>query len=158
MAPLATEERAFILLKFRRTAEAEPFARQAVGRAGAREQRLRLAFADGFLAAGDQARALMIVEGMGAGEAAARQRIAAGKTSGQAIDNLPKAFGEVLTAFAADLARLQRRRRRSAWSRSRATPTRRAAARRAARAAARRPGSRPTKRWRCFGRFRPTMR
>ena len=108
LAPLTAEERAFILLKFKRSAEAEPLARAAVGRAGAREQRLRLAFADAFLAAGDKARALMIVEGMGAGEAAARQRIGAGRTSGQAVDNLPKAFGEVLTAFAADLARLQR--------------------------------------------------
>jgi tetratricopeptide (TPR) repeat protein len=108
LAPLTPEERAFVLLKFKRSAEAEPLARAAVGRAGAREQRLRLAFADAFVAAGDKARALMIVEGMGAGEASARQRIGAGRTSGQAVDNLPKAFGEVLTAFAADLARLQR--------------------------------------------------
>jgi tetratricopeptide (TPR) repeat protein len=108
LAPLAPEERAFILLKFKRSAEAEPFVRTAIGRAGGREQRLRLAFADGFLAAGDKARALMIVEGMGSGEAAARQRIAAGRASGQVVDNLPEAFGEMLTAFSADLVRLQR--------------------------------------------------
>ena len=108
LAPLASEERALILLKARRTAEAEPAARRAVGAAGARDQRLRLAFADGFLAAGDRQRALMIIDGMGAGETAARQRILAGKKSGQGIDNLQKAFAEVLTAFAADLARLQR--------------------------------------------------
>jgi tetratricopeptide (TPR) repeat protein len=107
LGALEAEERAFILLKFRRTAEAEPFARQAVGRAGAREARVRLALADSFLAAGDKARALMIVEGMGSGEAAARQRIAAGKSGGQAIDNLSEAFSEVLTAFAGDLARVQ---------------------------------------------------
>jgi tetratricopeptide (TPR) repeat protein len=107
-APLAIETRAFILLKGKRTADAEPFARRAVGAAGAREQRLRLALADGFLAAGDRPRALMIIQGMGDAEAAARQRILAGKSSGQAIDNLPKAFGEVLTAFAADLTRMQR--------------------------------------------------
>ena len=106
--PLASEERALILLKGRRSAEAESSARRAVGAGGAREQRLRLAFADGFLGAGDRQRALMIVEGMGAGETAARQRILAGKKSGQGIDNLPEAFGEVLTAFAADLTRLQR--------------------------------------------------
>lgn len=108
LTPLMAEERGLILLKFRRSAEAEPFARSAVGRAGGREDRLRLAFADGFLAAGDRQRALMIVEGMGAGEAAARQRIAAGKAGGQAIDSLADALSEVLTAFAADLARLQR--------------------------------------------------
>jgi len=107
LSPIEAEERAFVLLKFRRTAEAEPLARQAVGRAGARDARLRLAFADAFLAAGDRPRALMIIEGMGEGEAAARQRIAAGKSSGQAIDSLPKALSEVLTAFATDLLRLQ---------------------------------------------------
>lgn len=108
LASLVPEERAFILLKFRRSAEAEPYVRQAVGAAGAREERLRLAFADGFLGAGDRARALMIIEGMGAGEADARQRINSGKSSGQLIDNLPKAFAEVLTAFATDLTRMQR--------------------------------------------------
>jgi tetratricopeptide (TPR) repeat protein len=107
LVAVGSEERALILLKARRTAEAETSARQAIGRAGAREQRLRLAFADGFLAAGDRQRALMIIDGMGAGETAARQRILAGKKSGQGIDNLPEAFGEVLTAFAADLTRLQ---------------------------------------------------
>ena len=108
LAPLTAEERALILLRFKRTAEAEPYVRSAVGRGGAREDRLRLAFADGFLAAGDRQRALMIIEGMGAGEAAARQRIAAGRNGGQAIDTLAKAYSEVLTAFGADLTRLQR--------------------------------------------------
>ena len=108
LAPLSDEQNALLLLRFRRTAEAEPFARRAVGAAGARDDRLRLAFADGFLAAGDRARALMIIEGMGAGEAVARQRILAGRSTGQAIDNLPKALSEVLSAFAADLTRLQR--------------------------------------------------
>jgi tetratricopeptide (TPR) repeat protein len=108
LAPISVEERAFILLKFRRTSDAEAYARRAVGVAGAREPRLRLAFADGFLAAGDKARALMIIDGMGAGEISARQRIMAGRSSGEAIDNLSKAFSEVLTAFSADLIRLQR--------------------------------------------------
>ncbi len=58
LAPLRAEERALILLKFRRTAEADPFAQRAVAAAGNRENRLRLAFADAYLAAGDQARAL----------------------------------------------------------------------------------------------------
>ena len=108
LAPILPEQRAFLLLKARRTAEAEPLARQAVGGGGLREQRLRLAFADGFLAAGDRPRALMIVEGMGEGEIVARQRVMAGRQSGQAVDNLPEAFGEMLTAFSGDLTRLQR--------------------------------------------------
>ncbi|MFL6762281.1 MAG: tetratricopeptide repeat protein [Sphingomicrobium sp.] len=108
LSPLIAQERAFVLIKAKRTAEAEPFARRAVGSANAREIQLRLAFADAFLAAGDRSRAMMIIEGMGQGESAARQRINAGKNGGQSIDNLPEAFGDVLTAFSADLARLQR--------------------------------------------------
>jgi tetratricopeptide (TPR) repeat protein len=108
LSPLASEERAFILLRFRRTAEAEPFARRAIGSAGAREDRIRLAFADGFLAAGDKPRALMVLDGMGGGAIAARQRVQAGRQSGQAIDTSGKAYSEALTAFSADLARLQR--------------------------------------------------
>ena len=108
LAPLSDEEHALVLLKFRRAADAEPYARRAVGSAGGRERHLRLAFADGFLAAGDRARAMMIVDGMGGGEAAARRRISAGKMSGEAIDTGPKAFAEVLTAFSIDLARAQR--------------------------------------------------
>src|SRR4051794_3982373 len=92
LTPMVAEERAFLLLKARRSAEAEPLARQVVGHAGGREQRLRLAFADAFLGAGDRQRALMIIEGMGEGEAAARQRIMAGKTSGLAVDSLQKAY------------------------------------------------------------------
>jgi len=108
LGPLKAEERALILLKFRRTAEAEPFARRAIGSAGARENRVRLAFADGFLAVGDRARALMMIEGMGSDAAVARQRVLAGKLSGQAIDTPAAAFSEALTAFSGDLARLQR--------------------------------------------------
>lgn len=108
IAPIALEQRAFILLKAGRTAEADPLVRQVVGSAGGRDQQLRLGFADGFLAAGDKSRALGIIEGMGAGEVAERQRIMAGRPSGQAVDNLPKAFSEVLTAFSAEITKLQR--------------------------------------------------
>jgi tetratricopeptide (TPR) repeat protein len=108
LTPLQSEERAFILLKFRRAQEAEPFARRAIGAAGARENRLRLAFADGFLAAGDRDRALAMIDGMASDAAAARQRVLAGKLSGEGIDTPSEALSEVLTAFSADLARLQR--------------------------------------------------
>ncbi len=108
LVPLAPELRAFVLLKFRRTAEAEPFARRAVGSAEARENRLRLALADGFLAAGDKARALMILEGMSGGYATARARVEAGRQSGQAIDTGAKAYSAAISAFAGDLSRMQR--------------------------------------------------
>jgi tetratricopeptide (TPR) repeat protein len=108
LAPLAAEQRALLLLKFRRTAEAEPFARRAIGSAGMRENRLRLALADGFVAAGDKARAQIMLDGMSGDAPVAQQRIAAGKSIGQAIDTPMEAYAEALTAFAANLARLQR--------------------------------------------------
>jgi len=108
LGPLLNEEQALLLLKFRRTAEAEPFARRAIGSAGARETRVRLALADGFLAAGDRTRAAAMVEGMGSDSSAARQRILSGRPSGEAIDTTAKAMSAVLTAFGAEVARLQR--------------------------------------------------
>jgi tetratricopeptide (TPR) repeat protein len=108
LTALRPEEQAFILLKFKRTAEAEPFARKAIGNAGARETQLRLALADGFLAAGDRARALAMLDGMNGDVATARQRVLAGKQSGEAVDTSAKAYSAVLTAFAADITRLQR--------------------------------------------------
>lgn len=108
LGPLRAEEHALLLLKFRRSAEAEPFARRALATAGARESRLRLAFSDAFLAAGDEARAQSILEGLGTEVGPARQRVQSHKLNGQAIDTSAKALSEVLTAFAADLARLER--------------------------------------------------
>jgi tetratricopeptide (TPR) repeat protein len=108
LGPLRDEEQALILLKFRRAAEAEPYARRAIGAAGARETRVRLALADGFLAANDRARAAAMVDGMGGNAQAARQRILAGSPSGEAIDTGAKALSSILTAFGAQLAHLQR--------------------------------------------------
>jgi len=108
IGPLRAEHHAFILLKFRKAADAEPFARRAIAASGARETRLRLAFSDAFLAAGDRPRALAILDGMGTETVPARQRVLSGKSSGQAIDTPAKALSEVLTAFAADVARLER--------------------------------------------------
>ena len=108
LGPLRTEQHAFILLKFRKTADAEPFAQRAITNAGSRETRLRLALADSFLAAGDQARALATLDNVGTETAQAKARIAARRSNGQGIDNSAKALSEVLTAFAADVARIER--------------------------------------------------
>ncbi len=107
LGPLRDEEQALILLKFHRPAEAEPFARRAIGAAGAREARVRLALADGFLAAGDRTRAAAMVDGMISDSAAARQRILAGKPTGEGINTTAEALSSVLTAFGAEVARLQ---------------------------------------------------
>ena len=108
LTPLKSEERALILVKFKRSADAEPFAKQAIAGASNREIRVRLALADGFLAAGDAARAAEMVEPIATDAPAARQRILAGKPSGEAIDTGSKAMAEALVAFASDLIRLQR--------------------------------------------------
>ena len=108
LGPLRSEERALILLKFGKTAEAQPYAERAAAAGGSRELQLRLAFADGFLAANDRARATAILDGIGSDAAAARALILAGKPSGQAIDTPMKAFSDVLTSFARDVARLER--------------------------------------------------
>jgi tetratricopeptide (TPR) repeat protein len=108
LAPLRAEQQALILLKLKRPADAEAFARRAIGSGGGRETRLRLAFADAFLAAGDRPRALAMIDGMDSGAAEARARIEAGKPSGEIIDTSAKALSSVLTAFAGDLSRMQR--------------------------------------------------
>ena len=103
---LGAEHRALILLKFRRPAEAEPFARRALEGAGAREHRLRLAYIDGFVAGGDQARATLLAQELGTEVGAAEARIAAGRRTGLAIDNSAEAFSEMLLSLALDLSRL----------------------------------------------------
>ncbi|HEY8593439.1 MAG TPA: tetratricopeptide repeat protein [Sphingomicrobium sp.] len=107
LSPLKDEETALILLKLRRPAEAEPYARRAIGNAGSREGRVRLALADGFLAAGDRTRAAAMIEGMDSDGIAARQRILAGRMSGEGIDTGAKALSVVLTALAGDVMRAQ---------------------------------------------------
>ena len=105
--PIRAEEQALILLKFRRTADAEPFAQKAIAAAGGRESRVRFALADGFLAAGDKARAAAMVQGVSNDTATARQRILSGRPSGEGIDTSAKALGEVLTGLAAEVSRMR---------------------------------------------------
>jgi tetratricopeptide (TPR) repeat protein len=106
LAGLAPEQRALILLKFRRIADADPYVAQALKVGGGREQRMRLAFADSYLALGDRARALSMVAGLGPEAERARARVLAGKFGGARIDNARTAFSEVLIVLAAELNRL----------------------------------------------------
>jgi tetratricopeptide (TPR) repeat protein len=108
MGDAKDEHLALILLKMGRTADAEPYARKAAEAAGGREQRLRFAFADGFLAARDRQRALAIVETSGLDAARARRRIEAGQPTGLAIDTSAKAFSELLLRLAIDLNQLNK--------------------------------------------------
>ena len=108
LAALRDEHRALILLKLKRPAEAAPFAELALAKAGGRAERLRLAFADGFVRAGDKASALKMLDGGdSAAMASARGRIAAGKPLGQIVDTAPKAFGEMLLGLALGLSKME---------------------------------------------------
>ena len=105
LGPFVPEQRALILAGLHRTAEAEPFARRAIGGAGGRETRVRLELAEAFRAAGDRARALAMLEGQGRGLALGRRRIAANQPLGRRIDTPATAFAEVLLGLSISLNR-----------------------------------------------------
>ena len=107
LAALVPENRALILLKFGRTAEAQPFVDQALKIAGGRSARLRLAFADAYLTAGDRARAAAMIQAMGPEANRAGERVLQGKPGGIRIDNSRQAFSELLVVLAAELNRLR---------------------------------------------------
>ena len=107
LAALVPEHRALILLKFRRTSEAQPLVDQVLKTAGGRESRLRFAFADAYLEANDRARAIAVLQGLGAAASRAGERVLQGKAGGVAIDNKRRAFAEMLIVLAAELNRLR---------------------------------------------------
>jgi tetratricopeptide (TPR) repeat protein len=100
------EQRAYILIKAKMTQDAEPFARRAIAQGAQRETQMRLAMADSFLAAGDKARALAMLDTASSEAIAARARIAAGKSLGMAVDTPAKAFSDMLVGLSLDLNRV----------------------------------------------------
>ena len=102
----ADEQKAYILLKFRMTQEAETYAVKAISQAARRETQMRLALADGFRAAGDRARALKMLDSPVLEIAEARARINAGKSLGTAVDTPARAFAELLSGLSLDLMRV----------------------------------------------------
>ena len=108
LAPLRDEHRALILLKLKRPAEAAPLAAAALEKAGGRAERLRLAFADGFVRARDRVNALKMLDGGDSDAlASAKAQIAAGKSLGQAIDTPSKAYGEMLLGLSLALSKME---------------------------------------------------
>jgi len=100
LAAFVDEESAFTLLKLGKAAEAEPYARRAIGTAGSREYRVRLALAAGFQAAGDRERAFAMLDGISGDTSAIRQALAVGRTGSVGIDSAAKAFSDQLVALA----------------------------------------------------------
>ncbi len=107
LAPFVDEQSALILLKLGRTTEAEPYARRAIGVAGPREYRVRLALAGGFAAAGDRPRALAMLEGISGDTTAIRQALEQGRLKRLMIDSSAEAFSEQLIALALEMRRSQ---------------------------------------------------
>ncbi|MEO7602990.1 MAG: tetratricopeptide repeat protein [Sphingomicrobium sp.] len=108
LGPFKSELKAFILIKSGNTTDAEAFARRAIGNAGSRELKVRLSLADAFLAAGDKARAELLLDGLGGDGYGPGRALRSGKQLGIKVDSLPKAMSEVIAALAADVARRQR--------------------------------------------------
>ncbi len=108
LAPFVDEESAFILMRLGKTVEAEPFARRAIGDAGAREFRLRLALAGAFDAAGDRQRASAMIEGIPGDTTAIRRALQSGRLKRFGVDSASKAFADQLIALAIELRRSER--------------------------------------------------
>lgn len=109
VAPHLAEHRALILLRLRKGAEAEPVARLAIGAAGRREARVRIALADGYMRLKDRERALAMLKGEDPALYAARRLVESGKRPGAGIDEPAEAFSELLLALALDLGRTEAR-------------------------------------------------
>ncbi len=107
-APFVDEEAAYVLIKLRKTADAEPFARRAIGSAGEREYRVRLALAAGFAAAGDRNRALAMLDGISGDTTAVRTAMDSGRLKGLVIDDAATAFSDQLVALALEMRRSDR--------------------------------------------------
>ena len=107
LASQINENVALVYLKLRRPHEAAAYSRQALALAGGRADRLRLALAEGFGAAGDKTRAIEILQGGGAALAVGRARLESGKPIGMAIDTPAKSFSESLLGLAIALNRMQ---------------------------------------------------
>jgi Flp pilus assembly protein TadD len=105
LAPHVAEQRAFILLRFRRVADAAPVIERALASAGGRERGLRIAFADGYVRAGARGPALALLGATDPVTIAARRRIESGDQLDAAVLTAASAFADLLLAFAFDINR-----------------------------------------------------
>ncbi|MDQ3479458.1 MAG: tetratricopeptide repeat protein [Pseudomonadota bacterium] len=105
LAAFVDEETALILLKLGNGAQAEPFARRAIAKAGPREYRLRLALAAGYTALGDRARAAAMIEGVESNADDLRKAAQSGELRRMQIESAAEAFSEQLVALAIEMRR-----------------------------------------------------
>lgn len=99
----APEQLAYMYLVLGRPKDALPQIDKALARARGREAALRLAFADGLLAAGAPLEALRLLEGEDGILVAAREKIRAGKSLGMRIEGPGDGLAQLMTAVAVQL-------------------------------------------------------
>ena len=99
------EQRALILARHGRTADAKIFADRAVQLAGNRATRVRIILAASLAKAGDRAAAESLLTGREVPITLARQRLQQGKNIGEVIDTPAEGFAELLLALAIELNR-----------------------------------------------------
>lgn len=100
---LLPEQRALIQLRLGHAADADPDARRAIAAGGGREDRVRLAMAQGFLRLHDTDRATQMLGGSDQLLALARAQLAAGRLTEGAVDTGTRAFAQMLAALAIEL-------------------------------------------------------
>ena len=105
LAPIADEQRAAMLFALGKPDEALPLAQKVLLQGGGRNAHLRLAFADSLVRLKRPDQALVMLQGDDESLAAARARIATGRSLGTAIETPAAGYAEMLIALAIDLGR-----------------------------------------------------
>jgi tetratricopeptide (TPR) repeat protein len=105
LAPIANEQKAAMLFALGKADEALPIAQRVLVQSAGRNTRLRLAFADSLIRLKRPEDALAMLQGDDDALAAARERVAEGRSLGMAIATPSDGFAETLLAMAIDLGR-----------------------------------------------------
>jgi len=105
LAPIADEQRAAMLFTLGKPDEALPLAQKVLLQSAGRNTRLRLAFADSLARSKRSEQALAMLQGDDEALSAARDRLAAGRPLGMAIETPAAGYAEMLIALAVDLGR-----------------------------------------------------
>jgi Flp pilus assembly protein TadD len=105
LAPIADEQRAAMLFALGKPDIALPIAQKVLLQGGGRNTRLRLAYADSLARLKRPEQALAMLQGDDEALAAARARLASGRSLGTAIETPAAGYAEMLMALAVDLGR-----------------------------------------------------
>lgn len=105
LAPIVNEQKAAMLFALGKPDEALPIAQRVLVQSSGRNTRLRLAFADSLIRLKRPDDAMAMLQGDDEALAAARKRVADGKSLGMAIATPSDGYAETLLAMAIDLGR-----------------------------------------------------